>query len=123
MTTLLRERRISFEGLSFVLLKSAYAEALAVNAAPSIKAATSATRLIHIGRSDGTLKPFGTLAVAFSGRVRPERDVIYELREACVYLAGDDLRESAVENALTFLADVESRMPKILEIVGRRPHA
>jgi hypothetical protein len=64
------------------------------------------------------LKPFGTLAVAFSGRARPERDVIDELREACVYLASDDLNDTAVGKALTFLADVESRMPRILEIVG-----
>ena len=120
MVTVLRERRIRFEGLSFVLLKSSYAEALAVEAVPSIEAATTATRLIAIGRSDGTLKPFGTLAVAFSGRVRPERAVIDELREACVYLASDDLKDSAVDNALTFLADVELRMPRILEIARPR---
>lgn len=61
MATLLFERRISFEGLSFVLLKSPYAEALAVEVAPSIESATTATRLVRNGRSDGTLKPFGTL--------------------------------------------------------------
>ncbi len=116
MTVVLRERRLQYEGLSFTLLKSLHAEALAVEALPSVEAAAIAARLIELGRRDGTLKPFGTLAVAFSGRSTADRLVVNELREACVYLASDDRTDAAIDKASSFLDDVEARMPEIQRI-------
>ena len=118
MVTVLHQRRLLFEGVSFVVLKGLYAEALAVEALPSDEAAATASRLVDQARSDGTLKPFGSLVVAFSGCVKPGRSVVNELREACVYIASVDLHDSAVDNAMAFLADVEARIPEVLKIIG-----
>lgn len=118
MAAVLHQSRYNFDGLSIVLLRSAYAEALAVEAPPSIKAAAAAGRFVHQGRLDGTLNSHGSLAMAFSGCAKPGRFVVNELREACVYIVSTELNESAVDNAQLFLADVEARMPEVMRIVG-----
>ena len=118
MVTVLNQRRFQLEGLSVVVLKAPYAEALAVEAPLSIEAAKLATRFVKQGRSDGTLKPHGVLAVAFSGRAKADRLVVNELREACVYLVRDDLVDSAVDNALSFLGYVEAQMPEVRRVLG-----
>ncbi len=114
----LHQRRLGFEGLSIVLLRSAQAEALAVEAPPSVEVAAAASRFVHQGRADHTLNPNGVLGVAFSGCERPGRQAVDELRETCVYIVSADLKESAVDNATAFLVDVEDRMPEVLRIVG-----
>jgi hypothetical protein len=118
LVAVLHQRRLGFDGLSIVLLRSAYAEALAVEAPPSVEAAATASRFVHQGRSDRTLNPNGVLGVAFSGCERPGRQAVDELREACVYIVSADLSESAVDNARSFLADVEGRMPEVMRIFG-----
>ena len=118
MAQVLFRQSLHFEDLSFIVLKGAYAEAIAVQAYPSVEAASIAYRFVDLARSDGTLKPFGSLAVAFRGRVRPDRLVINVLREACVYIVTEDLADSADDNALSFLDDVEARMPEVFRIVG-----
>ena len=118
MVEVLSERRMSLEGLSFVLLTSAYAEALAVEAPPSIESAAAASHFVRQCRSDGTLRLHGTVAVAFGGCAKPGRLVVDELRRACVYIVTANLTESALDNATSFLADVEARMPEVTRIVA-----
>ena len=122
MATVLQRRDFEQDGVMVAMLTGLFGIAVAVDAYPSLLASEAAVRLVTRLRGDGTISPDYMLGVAFRGRRKPDREAAAALHDLCVYLATENLQDSAVANAETFLDEVDAAQPEAFEIATFRRH-
>lgn len=120
MATVLHRREVEHEGVSFTLLTGEHAMAIAVEAEPSVSISGISARLLARLRAEGAVDEDLMVGLAFRGSQRPDPSSMRELVEASVYLAVQNLRDSAVENAQGFLDEVEAEIPEAYAIATFR---
>ena len=120
MATVLQRRDFEQDGVMVAMLTGLYGIAMAVDAYPNVLVSEAVVRLVTRLRSDGTISPGYLLGIAFRGRKKPDREAAAPLRDLCVYLATENLQDSAVANAETFLDEVDAAQPEAFEIATFR---
>ena len=120
MATVLQRRNFEQDGIAVEMLTGPFGVAIAVDAYPAVSVSEAVVRLVTRLRSDGTISPDYLLGIAFRGRTKPDREAATALHNLCVYLAIENLQESAIENAETFLDEVDAAQPEAFDIATFR---
>lgn len=120
MATILRREKFEQDGVSFVFLRSEHAIAIAVEALPSTAVCDVSARLVSRLRIEGVIGEDDMVGVAFRGTKIPDDLQRRSLVKTYVYLATEDLQDSALANAETFLDEVESIIPEAIAIATFR---
>ncbi len=120
MATVLERREVEQDGISFVLLTGLHATAIAVEALPSVAVSEIATRLVRRLREEGAVSGDTLTGLAFKGSEPPDPEATDALEESCCYVAGNNLQDSAIANAESFLDEVEAVAPEARSIATFR---
>ena len=120
MAIVLQRRNFEQDGIAIAMLTGLYGVAIAVDAYPAVPVSDAVSRLVTRLRGDGTISPDFLLGIAFRGKTKPDREAAGALHNLCVYLAIKNLQDSAVENAETFLEEVDAVQREAFEIATFR---
>ena len=94
------------------LLSNGVATAVAIDSLPTPKSAALALEAVADLSARFPLAMDGIVGVAFAGEHEPSNDTIDALENGCVYVALNNLKASAIDNAKAFLAEIESHVPE-----------
>ena len=122
MATVLQRREFEQDGISFTMLTGLFAIAVAVDAYPSVGMSDTAARLVNRLRKYRVVSADYLLGLAFQGTLEPDDEASVSLHELCVYVAVNNLQDSAIANAEAFLDEVDAERPEAIEIATFRRH-
>jgi hypothetical protein len=122
MATVLQRQEFEQDGVSFTMLTGLFAIAIAVDAYPSVGVSDTAARVVNHLRKYRVVSADYLLGLAFRATLEPDDEASVALHELCVYVAVNNLQESAIANAEAFLDEVDAQAPEAFEIATFRRH-
>ena len=104
------------------MLTGLFAIAVAVDAYPSVGVSDATARLVNRLRMYRVVSADYLLGLAFRGTLEPDDEASVALHELCVYVAVNNLQDSATANAEAFLDEVDGQAPEAFENATFRRH-